>query len=91
MLISFISFKNLLLEKIDWGEDLVLVGRQIERSKDQAGTLLALEGVRILRITPSYLVSIDMPFQPSSPKEARDDIIKDMINLVESVHVTTNP
>ncbi|RDS81544.1 hypothetical protein DWU98_09910 [Dyella monticola] len=91
MLIYFISFKNLSFENIYRGKDVVLVGRQIERSKDQAGTLLALEGVRILRITPSYLVSIDMPFQPSSPKEARDDIIKDMVNLVESVHVTADP
>ncbi|RDS78717.1 hypothetical protein DWU98_21470 [Dyella monticola] len=89
--IFFVSFKKLSLDRIDNDQGTTLVGRQIEKAKDQAGTLLTFEGVHILRITPSYLVSIDMPFDFNAPKEIRDDIIKDMINLVESVHVTTDP
>ncbi|RDS78722.1 hypothetical protein DWU98_21440, partial [Dyella monticola] len=88
---SFISFKHLSLGRIYREDGLILVGRQVEKSKDQKGTLLTFEGVHILRITQSYLVSMDMPFIFYTPKETRDDVIKDMVNLVGSVHVTTNP
>ncbi|RDS78837.1 hypothetical protein DWU98_20960 [Dyella monticola] len=89
--IFFVSFKKLSFDRIDNDQGTTLVGRQLENAKNQKGVLGVVDGVHILRITPSYLVSMDMPFFSTAPKEARDDIIKDMVNLVESVHVMTSP
>lgn len=89
--IYFVSFKKLSLEQQKVGNDLILIGRQIERAKDQVGTPITFEGVHILRITPTYLVRMDLPFYFETKASTRDAIVKDMIKLVEGVHVTTKP
>jgi hypothetical protein len=89
--IYFVSFKHLSLEQRRVGNDLVLIGRQIESAKDQVGTPMTFEGVHILRITPTYLVRMDLPFDFETNASTRDAIVNDMIKLVESVRVTTSP
>jgi hypothetical protein len=87
----FVSFKHLSLKKQQIGYDTILVGTQIENAKDQTGTPMTFEGIHILRITPSYIVCISLPFNFEIKAATRDAIIHDMIKLVESVHTTAIP
>lgn len=88
--INFTGFKKLSFQEERSGDDFILIGRQIETGRDQAGTPIVFEGVHILRITPSYLVSMDLPFDVDIPSSTRDNVVNDMIKIVESVHVTTS-
>lgn len=88
--VYFVSFKNFLFEQRKFGDDTILVGRQIENAKDQAGTPMTFEGVHILRVTPLYLVSMDFAFEFQLESATRDALVNDMIKLVESVHVTAS-
>lgn len=87
--ITFVSFKKLSFEERKTGNEVMLIGRQLERSKDQVGSTVVFETVRILRITPTYLVSVDVPFADDTPIATRDAALKDLINMVNSVHVTS--
>jgi hypothetical protein len=89
--INFTGFKGLSFKEERSGNDLILIGRQIESGRDQANTPIVFEGVHILRITPSYLVSMDFPFDVDVSPSIRDDVVNDMVKLVESVRITTNP
>lgn len=88
--INFTGFKKLSFQEERSGDDFILIGRQIETGRDQAGTPIVFEGVHILRITPSYLVSMDLPFDVDIPSSTRDNVVNDMIKIVESVHVTAS-
>jgi hypothetical protein len=88
--INFTGFKKLSFQEERNGDDFILIGRQIETGRDQAGTPIVFEGVHILRITPSYLVSMDLPFDVDIPSSTRDNVVNDMIKIVESVHVTAS-
>lgn len=89
--IYFVSFKRISLEQQKNGNDTILIGRQIENAKDQNGHLMTFEGIHILRITPKYLVTMDFSFEFQLPKATMDALVNDMVKLMESVHVTTNP
>lgn len=83
---KLIKYQKLSLKVIDNDEDTTLVGRQIEHRTDQTGAPMTFEGVHILRISPSYAISIDMPFDQDTPLATRDEVVKELIQLVNSVH-----
>lgn len=83
---EFTSFKKLSHQEMKNGADITLVGRQVQTGKDQGGTPLTFEGVQILRIDPDFLVSIGMAFDANTPTSKRDEIVKDLTTLVNSVH-----
>lgn len=71
-------------------QDTTLVGRQTEHGTDQTGTPMTFEGVHVLRLSSSYAISINMPFDPSTSQATRDEVVKDLVNLVNSVHSTNS-
>lgn len=83
---KLIKYKNLSFKAINNGKDTTLVGRQIEHGTDQTGTPMTFEGVHILRISPSYAISIDMPFDQDTPLATRDEVVKELTQMVNSVH-----
>jgi hypothetical protein len=96
--ITFVSFKKLSFKERRTGDEVMLIGRQLESSKDQVGTLVISETIQILRITPTYLVSVTVPFdgytpgfpRNDTPVTIRDAALKDLIKLVDSVHVSAD-
>jgi hypothetical protein len=88
--VEFVSFKKLSHQEIKSGTGTTLVGRQIQTGKDQAGTPLTFEGVQIFRIDPNFFVAVGMAFDANVPVSKRDDAVKDLTNLVDSVHVLSS-
>jgi len=72
--IHFSKYKNITMKTVRTGDDITLIGRQMESGKDQAGTYGTFEGVHILRITPNFLVSVDLPFAYSTAASTRNSV-----------------
>lgn len=83
---KLIKYQKLSFKVIDNDRDTTLVGRQIERGTDQTGTPMTFEAVHILRISPNYAISVDMPFDQGTPLSTRDEVVKELTQLVNSVH-----
>lgn len=82
---KLLKYRKLSFEKINNGKDTTLVGRQMEYGTDQTGTPMTFEGVHVLRTSPTYAISINMPFDPSVSAITRNEVVKDMIQVVNSV------
>jgi hypothetical protein len=87
---KLIKYQKLTFNEVNNGQDITLAGRQIEHGTDQTGTPITFEGVHVLRLSPTYAISIDMPFDASTPIATRDEVVKDLIELVDSVRSTTS-
>lgn len=86
---KLIKYQKLSFDKMDNDHDITLIGRQTEHGTDQTGTPMTFEAVHVLRLSPNYAISIDMPFDPSTLQVTRDEVVKDLVQLVNSVHPTT--
>ena len=89
--IYFSKYKNITMKTVRTGDDITLIGRQMESGKDQAGTLGTFEGVHILRITPNFLVSADLPFAYSTAASTRNSVVLELSKMVKSLHITDDP
>jgi hypothetical protein len=87
---KLLKYQKLSLEKTNNNDDVTLVGRQIEHGTDQTGTPMTFEGIHVLRLSPTYAVSVDMPFDIGTPPNIRDEVTKDIVKLVNSVHSTVS-
>lgn len=73
------------------GETL-LVGHQLIKGKVSQGGPIVLPGIRILRITPLFVVSAELNFQPLhyekqnlGYKQLREEVSKELVNVVKSI------
>lgn len=87
---SFSLGKLLKYEKLNFAKttndsDTTLVGRQIEHGTDQTGNPTTFEGVHVLRLSPTYAIAINMPFGPDVTPTERDEVVKDLVQIVNSV------
>jgi hypothetical protein len=89
--IYFKHFKKLSFETEQRDGGVTLIGRQTETAADRAGSSGVFEGVHILRITRTHIVSVDLPFAYKTPAKTRGMVVRDLVNLVNSVHVTSFP
>jgi hypothetical protein len=87
--IYFRKYRRLAMTTVENANDTTLIGRQLESGKDQAGTIGTFEGVHLLRITPDYLVSIDLPFAYSTAPSIRDSVVADLTKVVREVRLTS--
>jgi hypothetical protein len=86
--IYFSKYQNITMKSVRTGGDITLIGRQMESGRDQTGTFGTFEGVHILRITPDFLVSVDLPFAYSTAASTRNSVVSELSKLVKSLYIT---
>ena len=76
------------------GSETVLVGYQLIRGNIAQGGPITLPGIRILRITPEFVVSVELNFQPThyekqnkGYKQLREAVSKELVDVVKSVQL----
>jgi hypothetical protein len=84
---GYLKFRKISFNHIRCIDEITLIGRQKELAKDQSGSRGIFDGIRILRVTPTYLVSMNLSFAYRTPVEMQEAITRDVISLVQSVHI----
>lgn len=76
------------------GSETLLVGYQLIRGNIAQGGPITLPGIRILRITPEFVVSVELNFQPlhyekqnKGYKQLREAVSKELVDIVKSVQL----
>ncbi len=77
------------------GPETLLVGHQLLRGKMPNGGVTELPGVRILRLTPMFVISVEMNFEPMTAElsmkayqQRLDVITSELVDVVKSVRPT---
>ena len=77
------------------GEETLLVGNQLIKGNIAQGGPITVPGIRILRITPQFVVSVELNFQPlhyekqtRGYKQLREVVSQELVEIVKSVQVT---
>jgi hypothetical protein len=77
------------------GEETLLVGNQLIKGNITQGGPITVPGIRILRITPQFVVSVELNFQPlhyekqtRGYKQLREAVSQELVDIVKSVQVT---
>ena len=77
------------------GEETLLVGHQLLRGKMPNGGSTELPGIRILRLMPQFVVSVEMNFEPmtdelsvKSYRQRYDAVSRELIEVVKSLRPT---
>lgn len=76
-------------------DETILVGYQSIRGSIAQGGPITVPGIRILRITPKFVASVQLNFQPShyekqtkGYKQLRESVSKELVDLVKSIQAT---
>jgi hypothetical protein len=81
------------------GDETLMIGYQLIQGISQNGGLTVMPGLRILRINPAFLVSLEANFNlpPSSSPPLRKDyskpyeaLKKELVEMVKSIRITPN-
>ena len=77
------------------GEETLLVGHQLIKGNVAQGGPITVPGIRILRITPQFVVSVELNFQPlhyekqtKGYKQLREAVSQELVEIVKSVQIT---
>lgn len=77
------------------GDETLLVGHQLIKGNIAQGGPISVPGIRILRITPEFVVSVDLNFQPlhyekqnKGYKQLREAVSRELVDIVRSVQIT---
>ncbi len=77
------------------GDETLLVGLQLIKGNIAQGGPISVPGIRILRITPEFVVSVELNFQPlhyekqnKGYKQLREAVSLELVDVVKSVQVT---
>lgn len=77
------------------GDETLLVGQQLIKGNIAQGGPISVPGIRILRITPDFVVSVDLNFQPlhyekqtKGYKQLREAVSQELVEIVKSVQIT---
>ena len=77
------------------GEGTLLVGHQLLRGKMPNGGITELPGIRILRLTPQFVMSVEMNFEPMTSElsgkayqQRYDAISRELVEIVKSLRPT---
>jgi len=76
------------------GDETMLVGQQLIKGNIAQGGPISVPGIRILRITPEFVVSVELNFQPlhyekqnKGYKQLREAVSKELVDVVKSVQL----
>lgn len=76
-------------------DETLLVGNQLIKGNISQGGPISVPGIRILRITPEFVVSVELNFQPlhyekqnKGYKQLREVVSRELEDIVKSVQVT---
>lgn len=76
------------------GSETLLVGYQLIRGNIAQGGPITVPGIRILRVTPEFVVSVELNFQPThyekqtkGYKQLREAVSKELVDIVKSVQL----
>lgn len=91
LLLSSKMLKASFMQELSESETL-LVGYQLIRGNIAQGGPITVPGIRILRIAPEFLVSVELNFQPThyekqnkDYKQLREAVSKELVDIVKSV------
>lgn len=77
------------------GAETLLVGQQLIKGNIAQGGPISVPGIRILRITPEFVVSVELNFQPlhyekqnKGYKQLREAVSRELVDIVKSIQVT---
>ncbi|WP_428828241.1 hypothetical protein ACLIKD_10220 [Azonexus sp. IMCC34842] len=77
------------------GDETLLVGHQLIKGNIAQGGPITVPGIRILRITPEYVVSVELNFEPlhyekqtKGYKQLREAVSQELVEIVKSVQIT---
>jgi hypothetical protein len=77
------------------GDELLLIGTQLLRGKNAQGGLMDMPGMSVLRITPQFVISVELNFQPAhyekqtkGYKELREAVSQELVEIVKSIQPT---
>lgn len=91
LLLSSKMLKASFMQELSESETL-LVGYQLIRGNIAQGGPITVPGIRILRIAPEFLVSVELNFQPThyeqqnkGYKQLREAVSKELVDIVKSV------
>jgi hypothetical protein len=77
------------------GNETLLVGYQLIKGNIAQGGPISVPGIRILRITPEFVVSVELNFQPlhyekqnKGYKQLREAVSRELVDIVRSVQFT---
>lgn len=94
LLLSPKMLKTSFTEERD-GEETLLVGEQLIKGNISQGGPISVPGIRILRIAPQFVVSVDLNFQPlhyekqnKGSKQLREAVSRELVDIVRSVQIT---
>lgn len=74
------------------GDETLLVGQQLIKGNIAQGGPISVPGIRILRITPEFVASVELNFQPlhyekqnKGYKQLREAVSKELVEIVKSI------
>lgn len=77
------------------GDETLLVGHQLIKGNIAQGGPISVPGIRILRITQKFVVSVDLNFQPlhyekqnKGYRQLREAVSRELVDIVRSVQIT---
>lgn len=82
------TFLNLSLKDEKNGDDTTLVGNEMVSARTQTGAPIILDGISILRMSPNFFVSTQIPFELDTPEDVRASVKSDLIKIVQSLQLT---
>lgn len=77
------------------GEEVLLVGHQLQRGTMPSGGITELPGIRILRLTPQFAISVDLNFEPMTTglsvkayKQRLETTSQELVEIVKGLQPT---
>jgi len=77
------------------GQETLLIGHQLLRGKMPNGGITEVPGIRILRLTPQFVISVEMNFEPMTSElsvkayqQRYDAISRELVEIVKSLRPT---